>query len=74
LEHIILQHPEVADAAVVGIPDEIAGELPKAYVVKKVGSSVTEEDVANFLHGIPYTINNTEKFYIYFLIYSCFYR
>lgn len=40
------------DAAVVGIPDEIAGELPKAYVVKKPGSSVTEEEVANYLHGI----------------------
>jgi len=52
LEHIILQHPDVVDAAVVGIPDEIAGELPKAYVVKKAGSSVTEEEVANFLHGI----------------------
>lgn len=36
----------------VGIPDEIAVELPKAYVVKKAGSSVTEEEVANFLHGI----------------------
>jgi len=42
----------VVDAAVVGIPDDIAGELPKAYVVKKTGSSVTEEEVASYLHGI----------------------
>ena len=35
----------------VGIPDDIAGELPKAYVVKRAGSSVTEEEVAKFLHG-----------------------
>ena len=55
LENIILQHPDVVDAAVVGIPDEIAGELPKAYVVKKAGSMVTEEEVAKFLHG-TYTI------------------
>jgi acyl-CoA synthetase (AMP-forming)/AMP-acid ligase II len=33
LEAILITHPEVADCAVVGIPDEEAGELPKAFVV-----------------------------------------
>ena len=35
LEAILLTHPAVADAAVIPIPDEEAGELPKAYVVLK---------------------------------------
>jgi acyl-CoA synthetase (AMP-forming)/AMP-acid ligase II len=33
LEALLLAHPEVADVAVVGVPDEEAGELPKAFVV-----------------------------------------
>lgn len=33
LEAILRSHPAVADAAVISIPDERAGELPKAYVV-----------------------------------------
>ncbi len=33
LEAILITHPHVADCAVVGIPDEQAGELPKAFVV-----------------------------------------
>jgi acyl-CoA synthetase (AMP-forming)/AMP-acid ligase II len=33
LEALLTGHPSVADAAVVGVPDPVAGELPKAYVV-----------------------------------------
>jgi acyl-CoA synthetase (AMP-forming)/AMP-acid ligase II len=33
LEALLCTHPDVIDAAVVGVPDEEAGELPKAYVV-----------------------------------------
>jgi acyl-CoA synthetase (AMP-forming)/AMP-acid ligase II len=33
LEALLIDHPEVADVAVVGVPDEEAGEVPKAYVV-----------------------------------------
>ena len=35
LEGYLLSHPDVADAAVIGVPDEYAGELPRAYVVLK---------------------------------------
>jgi acyl-CoA synthetase (AMP-forming)/AMP-acid ligase II len=33
LEALLITHPDVADVAVIGIPDEEAGELPKAFVV-----------------------------------------
>ena len=42
LEAHLLTHPAVADAAVIPIPDDAAGEVPKAYIVKS--SSVSLED------------------------------
>ena len=37
LEALLLTHPQIADAAVIGLPDEEAGEIPSAYVVLKPG-------------------------------------
>ena len=39
----------MADVAVVGIPDSFVGEVPKAYVVKKPNSDVTEETIQNYI-------------------------
>jgi len=49
LEAVLLSHPEIQDSGVVGLPDERAGELPLAFVVKKQGSLLTEVDVQNFV-------------------------
>lgn len=43
LERAICEHPDVAMAAVCGVPDEQKGELAKAYVVRRQGSSVDVE-------------------------------
>ncbi len=51
LESLILTHPAVADCAVIGLPDEMAGELPRAYVVLKQGQSVSSEDICQFVEG-----------------------
>jgi len=50
LEHLLLTHSDVADAAVIGVRDEFAGELPRAYVVKRPGATVTKEDIERFIN------------------------
>ena len=43
LERVLCMHSAVALAAVTGVPDEVKGELAKAYVVLKPGASATQE-------------------------------
>ena len=45
VEDAIFQHPEVAEVAVIGIPDAKWGELVTALVVTVPGSTLTEDDV-----------------------------
>ncbi|KAL6521696.1 4-coumarate--CoA ligase-like 1 [Orobanche gracilis] len=49
LEAILLTHPSVEDAAVVGIPDEEAGEIPAACVVINKKAKESEEDIVNYV-------------------------
>ena len=49
LEALLLQHPGVADAAVVPAPDPNAGEVPKAFVVKTPGAELTEGELMSFV-------------------------
>jgi 4-coumarate--CoA ligase len=49
LEAILLRNPKIKDVAVVGVPDEEAGELPLAFVVKNFDVNLTEDEVKHFL-------------------------
>ena len=52
LEGLLLTHPAVLDAAVVGLSDDSAGELPLAFVVKKPETDVTEKELEDFIAGM----------------------
>ena len=46
LEGVLLEHTGIAEACVVGVPHERAGEMPKAFVVRAEGAGdVTAEEV-----------------------------
>ena len=49
LEALLLTHPQIADAAVIGLPDDEAGEIPAAYVVLKQGQDATAADIQGFV-------------------------
>ncbi|EOM77229.1 4-coumarate--CoA ligase family protein [Rhodococcus rhodnii] len=50
LEALLLTHPQIADAAVIGVQDEDGEEVPKAFVVKQAGAEeLTADDVIAFV-------------------------
>jgi len=48
LEEILRSHPDIEDAGVVGVPDDRAGEVPRAFVVPR-RPDISEEDVKKFV-------------------------
>ncbi|KAK1567051.1 hypothetical protein Q3G72_007581 [Acer saccharum] len=49
LEHLLLSNSDIVDAAVVPYPDEDAGQIPMAFVVRKHGTTITETQVMDFI-------------------------
>jgi acyl-CoA synthetase (AMP-forming)/AMP-acid ligase II len=56
LEALIITHPKVADVAVIGIPDDEAGEIPKAFIAPVEGETVTLEEIQELVsaHLVSY--------------------
>ena len=51
LEDILYEHPAVKLCAVVGKPDQMAGEVPKAYIVLKERATVSAEEIMAFINN-----------------------
>ena len=49
LEALLIDHADITDAAVIGIPDPEAGELPRAFVVLKAGSALDADGVKAYV-------------------------
>jgi fatty-acyl-CoA synthase len=49
LENVLMAHPSVAEAAVIGVPDERWGERPLAAVVLRQGASASPDELRAFL-------------------------
>jgi acyl-CoA synthetase (AMP-forming)/AMP-acid ligase II len=51
VEHILYEHPNILEAAVIGIPDDKWGEAVKAVVVLKEGVTLDESELIEFCKG-----------------------
>ncbi|GIT27539.1 MAG: hypothetical protein CM1200mP41_35830 [Gammaproteobacteria bacterium] len=62
LEALLLTHPDIIDAAVIPIPDEEAGELPKAYVVTRTGDLDNESLAAQIMAFMAELVSPHKRF------------
>lgn len=51
IDEVLYQHPDVAAAAVVGVPDILYGEEVAAVIVLKPGAKISEEEVIDYCKG-----------------------
>ncbi|MGD2200973.1 MAG: long-chain fatty acid--CoA ligase [Candidatus Bathyarchaeota archaeon] len=49
VEDVLYEHPAVKIAAIVGKPDEVSGEIPKAYIVLKESTEATGDELIQFV-------------------------
>ena len=64
VEEVLYQHEEVVEAVAVGVPDEYRGETVKAFVVRKPGSTVTEDELVSYCKDnlAPYKVPKVLEF------------
>jgi long-chain acyl-CoA synthetase len=51
IEDVIYEHPAVKLCAVIGKPDSVASEIPKAFIVLKEGKTATPEEIKEFVNS-----------------------
>jgi long-chain acyl-CoA synthetase len=51
IEEVLVEHPAVLEAAVIGVPDDEAGEIPKGFVVLRQGQSVAPDEIIAFVNS-----------------------
>ncbi|MCH9040305.1 MAG: AMP-binding protein, partial [Chloroflexi bacterium] len=61
LEGLLLEHPSVADAAVIGKANEESGEIPKAFIVRKDGQEVSADEIMEFVAGKVSTFKHVRE-------------
>ena len=65
MEGLLINHPGIDDVGVVGAPDKEAGQVPRALVVRKPGSNISEKDIHAFVDGkffFLYVHTNDKKY------------
>ena len=48
IEEVLAQHPKVKESAVIGVKDEVRGEVPKAFVIARDGMTLDEKELRHF--------------------------
>ena len=48
VENVLMRHPKIKEAEVVGVPDPLYGEIPKAYITLKEGEELSPEEVIKY--------------------------
>jgi long-chain acyl-CoA synthetase len=58
VEDMMLAHPKIKDLVIIGIPDDLKGEAPKAFIALKEGEQATAEEIVAFCKPImaPYKV------------------
>jgi acyl-CoA synthetase (AMP-forming)/AMP-acid ligase II len=64
IEHALERHPDVAEAAVIGVKSELAGETAAAFVVRRQGGPVSEAELRRFCRDLlpAYKVPATIRF------------
>jgi propionyl-CoA synthetase len=52
MEEVLAHHPDVAECAVIGVADQLKGELPLGFLVLKAGAGKTEDEIVHDVVGM----------------------
>ncbi|NLF45707.1 MAG: long-chain fatty acid--CoA ligase [Syntrophomonadaceae bacterium] len=64
VENVLYQHSKVLEAAVIGVPDPVKGEIVKAFIAAKPGEVINEEELLNLCQKLlaPYKVPRLFEF------------